>query len=326
MRLFPRRTVLCLLPILLLTGSVLPAAALDPPVYQFKFGNGILAGPRSIAVQNGEVFVLEYGGRQVTVFDLDGNYLREWGSDGNGDGQFRQTRQITVTPSGKVYVTDEYRHDIQQFTTQGAFVRKWGGLGDADSLLNRPDGITYDADENIWVADRFNDAIKKFDPEGNHLLTISGDNRLIGLTDLVVTSQYIYTTIWSGSYTGMRQWTLDGTFVAQTAASFTAPTGLGQAPDGYLYVAAYAPPNRVYVVDPTTLVLETSFGGYGTEDNQLQQPFDVAVAPSGAIYVAESLAPQVKVFAYTTAVERTTWGRLKAGFGEPILPLPTSTP
>ena len=315
MRLFPGRIALCFLTVSLLVVFALPALALDPPVYQFAFGNGLLAGPRSIAVQNGEVFVFEYGGREISVFDLNGNFLRSWGSDGDGDGQFRQPRQITVTPSGYVYATDEYRHDIQQFTTQGVFVRKWGGLGSADSLLNRPDGITHDGDGNIWVADRFNNAIKKFDSEGNHLLTIEGDNRIIGITDLVVTSQYIFTSIWSGSYTGLRKWNLDGTFVAQSTATFTSPTGLGQDPDGYLYVAAYAPPNRVYVVDPTTLAQETSWGGYGTEDDQLQQPFDVAASPGGAIYVAESLAPQIKVFSYNTSVESTTWGRLKAFYG-----------
>lgn len=309
---FPRHLRLLCFPLLL--GAAIPAAAQDPPPFQFSFGSDVLNRPRSIAVNDTEVFVLEYSGREVSVFDLSGNFQRAWGSDGFADGQFKQPRQLTVTPAGYVYVTDDYRMDVQVFDLQGGFIRKWGGQGSADSLLDHPDGITYDESGNIWVADRTNNALKQFDAEGNHLFTLSGDTRLYGLTDMVVTPQYIYMTIWSGSFTGMRQWQRDGTYVGQSATVYQAPRGMDQAEGGNLYVVASGPSNRAYIVDPGTLGLLADWGGYGTADDQFGQPYDVAVAPSGAVYIADSDNNLVKVFAYTTEIEPTTWGKLKSHF------------
>lgn len=291
-----------------------PAAAQTPPAFQFAFGSDVLNAPRSIAVRGSEVFVLEYSGRRVSVFDENGTFLRSWGSSGTGDGQFTQPRQLTATPAGFVYVTDDYRMDVQVFDLQGTFIRKFGGAGGADSLFDHPDGITYDDAGNIWVVDRFHSLVKTFDPQGNHLATLPADARFVGLTDLVVTPQYLYTTIWSGSYTGMCQWQLDGTFVAQSTVVYTRPQGMDQAPDGNLYVAAGPPIHRTFIVDPATLDTVVDWGGYGAGDDQFASPYDVAVSASGTVYVVESESNQVKVFAYPTKVEPETWGGLKTRF------------
>ena len=58
-----------------------------------------------------------------------GNFIRKWGSSGNGDGQFSYPRDgITVDTSGKVHVADTYNHRVQVFDSSGNFIRKWGSL------------------------------------------------------------------------------------------------------------------------------------------------------------------------------------------------------
>ena len=42
-------------------------------------------------------------------------YVTQWGSEGNGYGQFEHPQGITVDSSGYVYVADTYNHRIQQF-------------------------------------------------------------------------------------------------------------------------------------------------------------------------------------------------------------------
>jgi DNA-binding beta-propeller fold protein YncE len=58
----------------------------------------------------------------------------------------------------------------------------------------------------------------------------------------------------------------------------------------------------------------TQWGTFGTEDGQFRAPIGVAVGPDGAIYVADRNLDRVQKFAYTTAVEPMSWGKIKAGY------------
>lgn len=54
--------------------------------------------------------------------------------------------------------------------------------------------------------------------------------------------------------------------------------------------------------------------GFGAADGQFDGAYDAAVVASGAVYIADSEHNLVKVFAYTTDIEHTTWERLKTHF------------
>ncbi len=296
--------------IVLVLGLLPVRAHADPPPLQFTFGEGQLGGPRGLSILGNEIFVLEYGTTRVSVFDLEGNFRRSWGTQGEGDGELFQPNRILATPAGEVYISDFVRHDIQVFDLEGTYLRKWGGAGSADSQLNYPYGMDVDAAGNIWVADRGNQVIKQFTPQGVHLLTID-TSEVNGCTDIVVTSDTVYGSMWGHTFGGVRRWDLAGTFIGQSTASFQRSEGIAAAPGGDLYVAAGAPVHRMYAVEPEDLTLITDWGGYGTDDSQLQAPADVAVSAAGVVYVAESNGGRVKAFSYTTAVEHTTWGRIK---------------
>jgi DNA-binding beta-propeller fold protein YncE len=292
-------------------------AQTDPPSFQFSFGeggagDGQLAAPRAIDIRGNEVYVLEYGNRRVSVFDLQGNFLRNWGGQGTGDGQLSQPQDILVTPAGEVYISDFGRHDIQVFDLEGNYLRKWGGPGQADSLLAYPWGMDADDEGNIWVSDRQNQALKKFTPEGEHLRTID-PSQINGCTSLTVIGDRIHCAMWGNAFNGVRIVDVDGNFIDQVGGWGPA-TGIDLAPNGDLYLTAMASAHRAYVVDPAGLTLVTDWGGYGTEDDQLADPWDIAVSAAGAAYIPIDDEGIVKVFSYSTAVEPVTWGRLKSRF------------
>ncbi|MEJ2084810.1 MAG: NHL repeat-containing protein [Acidobacteriota bacterium] len=261
------------------------ATAQNTPLFQFKFGglgpdDGQLSGPRGIAIQGDEVYVVELGNDRVSVFDLAGNFLRMFGE------------------SGTSYVTDNTRHTVLKFDPAGNFVLEWGGMGSADSQLNQPQGIAIDGDGDVWVCDRFNTALKEFDDQGTFLSKVEGGNPMSGLTDVILNPDgSFYLTIWGGSYTGMRQFDEDGMVIRSVSASFQAPQGLAQSPDGLLlYVIASGPSNRAWVVDEMSFIVEDNWGGAGSEDDQFSQPWDIATADNGRIYVADRSNHFVKVF------------------------------
>ena len=73
-----------------------------------------------------------------------GAFLAEWGSNGSGDGEFKNPAGIAVDAAGNVHVADTDNFRIQEFTAAGAFVTKWGTNGSGDAQFDYPLGIAVD--------------------------------------------------------------------------------------------------------------------------------------------------------------------------------------
>jgi len=98
--------------------------------------------------------------------------LTVWGSDGGGDGQFRDPTSVAVDPSSnKVYVADPINKRIQVFNSDGNFltqwfVPEWGQAHGFEDLAIDPDrGRLYASSANM-------NSILVFDLQGNKLGTL----------------------------------------------------------------------------------------------------------------------------------------------------------
>ncbi|MGA7436312.1 MAG: hypothetical protein WBW44_11960, partial [Solirubrobacterales bacterium] len=77
----------------------------------------------------------------------------EWGSWGNGNGQFKDPVANAIDPAGNVYVADFDNDRIQKFTSEGTFITKWGGWGTGNGQFRGPNAIATDAAGNVYVTD-----------------------------------------------------------------------------------------------------------------------------------------------------------------------------
>jgi hypothetical protein len=117
--------------------------------------------PTDIAFgQEGGFYVSDgYGNRRVARFDGDLRFLGQWGSEGEGEGQFVLPHAVTTDPVGLVYVADRTKWRVEVFTPEGGFLGQWTHIG-------KPYGIVYAEDGCFYVCDGDNARVTKLDGSG----------------------------------------------------------------------------------------------------------------------------------------------------------------
>lgn len=113
-------------------------------------GNGnlyIVDGSGGMSLGDGtRVLGLGSGGTRVLIFDASGNFLREFGTSGEGPGEFNMPAGFAVLRDGTTVVSDFGHSAYQLFDANGAFLRMVrGSRGDApggvsSNLLADPRG------------------------------------------------------------------------------------------------------------------------------------------------------------------------------------------
>jgi 6-bladed beta-propeller protein len=78
----------------------------------------------------GNIFVSDgYGNKRVVKFDKNGNFVKAWGSRGQGPGQFEDVHTIAADAKGNVYVGDRFNKRIQVFDGDGNFKTMYTNVG-----------------------------------------------------------------------------------------------------------------------------------------------------------------------------------------------------
>ena len=139
--------------------------------YIRQFGDtGLLAGPnsgddlipdiRGITTHNNHLFITDHRNHRVQVWNIDGNFVSEFGKFGTGDGEFRNPIGIS-TNNTHLFVSDKGNHRVQIFDIDGNYVNQFGSHGNTDGMLLFPNGIAINS-THVFVADTNNNRIQIF--------------------------------------------------------------------------------------------------------------------------------------------------------------------
>jgi hypothetical protein len=120
------------------------------------------------------------------VFTSEGEFITKWGSFGEGDGEFRFQRGVSIDCEDNVYVASFTL--VQKFTSDGQFITKWGSFGTDPGEMNRPHDLAIDQVGNIYLTEPNNNRISVFerDTDSDGILDngdstgILGDNPCAG--------------------------------------------------------------------------------------------------------------------------------------------------
>lgn len=129
-----------------------------------------ISSPRGIHfLNNGNVVITKSENNKVAVLDQSNNVINEWGSYGNGNGQFYYFRQICTDTDENIFIVDHNNHRIQKFNNQGNFITKWGQNGPNEGDFDYPWGIAV-LNNQVMVSDQ--NGIQVFDLNGNFIKKI----------------------------------------------------------------------------------------------------------------------------------------------------------
>ena len=114
---------------------------------------GLFDEPTDVLVApNGDIFVTEghtggtKGNDRVSKFSKDGKFIKSWGKNGSGPGEFNSPHTIAMDSRGRLFVGDRSNNRIQIFDQDGRYLDTWRQFA-------RPSGIFIAKDDTMYVAD-----------------------------------------------------------------------------------------------------------------------------------------------------------------------------
>ncbi len=103
-----------------------------------------------VVAPNGDIFVADGHGdktnARIVKFDKNGKFIKAWGKEGTGPGEFNVPHGLAFDSAGRLFVADRANNRIQIFDQDGKFLQEWKQFG-------RPSGIAIDKNDQIYVAD-----------------------------------------------------------------------------------------------------------------------------------------------------------------------------
>jgi DNA-binding beta-propeller fold protein YncE len=150
----------------------------------------------------GNVYVIDLKNVRIQKFGSKGNYLTQWGTEGNGEGQFTHPFDIAIDQQNNIYISDIGSNMIQKFDKTGQFLLRWGKTGYNDGEFSDVYSVAIAPGGNVLVTDSTS-RIQTFDSNGNFLSTIMPkpvDNQGVFLWNIAVDIQgNIYVAEWYGN-------------------------------------------------------------------------------------------------------------------------------
>ena len=124
---------------------------------------GTFSLPSSVAVdKDGNVYVTDTFNDRVEVFDADGNFIRAFGTPGDGPGHFERPKGIAIDPDGHVWVVDGAQDRVQVFSNEGRLLIYFGEHGEWPGMFMQANDIAIDKMNRVFVSEQFLGRVQMF--------------------------------------------------------------------------------------------------------------------------------------------------------------------
>ena len=115
------------------------------------------------------MIVSEWMSHQIATFDIRGQRIQAFGSDGYSPEQMKYPAGIAIDGMDNIYVSS--KHKLQKFTSSGELVMCVGQEGNKKGEFDDPRGLAL-YNNQLYVCDRNNHCIQVFDLDLNFVQSI----------------------------------------------------------------------------------------------------------------------------------------------------------
>ena len=244
---------------------------------------GVMRFPQASAVgPDGSVYVADQYTHAIQVFGPDGSFRRELGAAGSGPGGLSSVGAVAVARDGSVYVADGADR-IDRFAADGTLLNSWGRTGDGPGEFRFGAGGGNDSGAGGGIAIGADGTVYVADTRNDRVQRFAAD----GSNPTVII-----------------------------------PTGKVMRPQGLAVVGSRLIVadnwrHKLAVYDTGGRLLRTVGDGEGARPNQFFHPYDVAVDPSGRLYVADNSNHRIVRYGPAPAYKyRARWGAFGSGRGQ----------
>ncbi len=311
-------------------GVITPTFTFDPNWQN----NTELNQPFNIATDSSHnVYVVDRLNNLIQKFDSSGTFITSWGGDA-GIGSLNRPQGIAIDSANNIYVVDTFNNRIQKFDSSGNFITSWGSSGIGEGEFSRPSGIAIDSNNNIYVGDSGNNRVQKFDSSGTYITQFSygclSDLRMkkfnslfaffseynLGFLNFNIPKAEAFSALIS-AYGNLALDSANNVYVVASSSCINKFTSSGSplgelnnlAQDGEesillsgitmdssnnLYVTDLAN-NNIKMFSPSGTFI-TSWGTYGSGENEFNSPRGIAFDPASTIYVADTGNNRIQKF------------------------------
>jgi DNA-binding beta-propeller fold protein YncE len=120
--------------------------------------------PTDLEVDNkGNVYVVDTLNWRIKVFNVDGEFVREFGGHGAGPGSFGRPKGIAISRDGDIIaITDADFNNFQLLNPEGKVYTVASGPGTTPTRFFVPQGIHFDKQDRLYIVDQINRRIQIF--------------------------------------------------------------------------------------------------------------------------------------------------------------------
>ena len=139
-----------------------------PPGYSWQEAASVAVNSKD------EVHVFNRSDHPIIVFDINGNYLRDWGNSS----MYPRSHGITFTPDDTMFLVDDDDHTVRKVDENGRVIFTLGTSGHPTDYMSgepfhRPTDVAIDPKtEDFYVADGYgNSRVHKYSANGKYLFS-----------------------------------------------------------------------------------------------------------------------------------------------------------
>ncbi|MCM8809459.1 MAG: 6-bladed beta-propeller [Candidatus Omnitrophica bacterium] len=282
---------------------------------------GYLGYATSISIYQNKLYVMVCGyyGNKIKIFDINGNFIKEFGDTGSEDGKFNfdWRNNIAIDSNGRIWVVDSGNSRIQVFDSNGNFLFKFGTAGTGNgqfSFTYVVGNIAIDSNNNVYITDSGNGPgrIQVFNSQGVYQRTIysayeGGPVQLTGISGPIAICG-AQNRIYVSSFNNNKIVILnnDGTYFSQIGkiASNGMTAFQGRGPGEFSFLSKIrGTSTNLYTVecyDNYRLQIFNTDGTYisqiGMTEGEFLEPRGLAIGPTGNIYVCDYGNARIQIF------------------------------